>query len=101
MALTRLQKHGGATPAATGLLPEHPLGNPAGHPSADKPNIFSLYEDNIGSLAPILAEEMKEAEERYPWEWIREAFRIAAVENKRNWRYVAGILRRWGAGRER
>ena len=97
LALTRLQKHEGATPAATGLLPEHLLGNPAGHPAADKPNIFSLYEDNIGSLAPILAEEMKEAEERYPWEWIREAFRIAAVENKRNWRYVAGILRRWGA----
>ena len=97
LALTRLQKHREATPAATGLLPEHPLRNPAGHPAADKPNIFSLYEDNIGSLAPILVEEMKEAEERYPWEWIREAFRIAVVENKRNWRYVAGILRRWGA----
>ena len=70
-------------------------------PELERPNIFALYEDSIGSLSPLLAEELKEAEERYPEPWVREAFGIAVAENKRNWRYVAGILRRWTAeGRE-
>ena len=66
-------------------------------PKLEKPNIFSLYEDSIGSLAPLLAEELKEAEGRYPETWLREAFTIAVAENKRSWRYVTGILRRWTA----
>jgi DnaD/phage-associated family protein len=64
---------------------------------AAKPNIFALYEDNIGTLSPILADELKEAEERYPWSWINEAFQIAVLTNKRNWRYISGILRRWSS----
>jgi len=70
-------------------------------PEAEKRNIFALYEDSIGSLSPLLAEELKEAEGRYPEPWLREAFGIAVAENKRSWRYVSGILRRWTAeGRE-
>ena len=74
-----------------------PADNSGELPDRTKPNIFVLYEDNIGSLSPILAEELKEAESRYSWQWIREAFQIAASENKRSWRYIAGILRRWAA----
>ena len=74
-----------------------PADNSGELPDRNKPNIFALYEDNIGSLSPILAEELKEAESRYSPAWIREAFRIAVSENKRNWRYIGGILRRWGA----
>ena len=66
-------------------------------PDLEKPNIFALYEDSIGSLSPLLAEELKEAEGRYPKAWLREAFTIAVAENKRSWRYVSGILRRWTA----
>ena len=66
-------------------------------PTLEKPNIFALYEDSIGSLSPLLAEELKEAEGRYPEPWLREAFSIAVAENKRSWRYVSGILRRWTA----
>ena len=70
-------------------------------PALERRNIFALYEDSIGSLSPLLAEELKEAEERYPEPWVREAFGIAAAENKRSWRYVSGILKRWTAeGRE-
>ena len=63
----------------------------------EKPNIFALYEENIGMLSPILAEELKEAEQRYPRTWVEDAFEIAVNENKRSWRYIAGILRRWAA----
>lgn len=62
-----------------------------------RPNIFALYEDTIGMLSPIVAERLKEAEDRYPPGWIREAFEIAALENKRNWQYVDAILKRWGS----
>ena len=61
----------------------------------DRPNIFVLYEQNIGSLTPLLTEELKEAESVYPWPWIEEAFRIAVSLNHRSWRYIARILERW------
>ena len=66
-------------------------------PADTRPNIFALYEDIIGTFGGIMAEELKEAEERYPKNWIAEAFRIAARENKRSWSFVSAILRRWAA----
>ena len=66
-----------------------------------RPNIFALYEQNIGLLTRMLAEELMEAEAAYPEVWIEEAFRIAVESNKRNWRYIKAILGRWAAeGRE-
>ena len=59
------------------------------------PNVFALYEENIGSITPLIAEELQEAEQRFPLEWVREAMREAVSANKRSWRYVEGILRRW------
>lgn len=64
---------------------------------AEQPNIFVLYEQNIGLLQPIIAEELQEAERAYPQEWIQEAFRIAVENNVRNWKYVRRILERWAA----
>ncbi len=61
----------------------------------ERPNIFVLYEQNIGLLPPMIAEELREAERQYPADWIADAFREAAALNKRNWRYVAAILKRW------
>lgn len=72
-------------------------GSLADAPVGARPNIFALYEDNVGSISPLLAEQLKEAEQVYPWAWVSEAFEIAATENKRSWRYIAGILRRWAA----
>lgn len=61
----------------------------------ERPNIFVLYEQNIGLLSPLIAEELKEAADRYPAEWIEAAFREAVLYNKRNWKYIRAILRRW------
>ena len=66
-----------------------------GEPPERKANIFTLYEENIGMLTPLLAEEMKEAEQNYPWSWVEEAFKIAVGHNKRSWRYIDATLRRW------
>lgn len=66
-----------------------------------RPNIFVLYEQNIGPLTPLLAEELMEAEETYPAAWIEDAFRESVELNKRSWRYIVRILERWAAeGRE-
>jgi len=66
-----------------------------------RPNIFVLYESNIGALTPILREKLMEDEQTYPPEWIEDAIREAVELNKRSWRYVQRILERWAAeGRE-
>ena len=62
-----------------------------------RPNIFVLYEQNIGLLQNIIADELREAEREYPAEWIEEAFRLAAEANVRRWSYVRAILERWAA----
>ena len=69
--------------------------------TAEQPNIFTLYEENIGMLAPMIAEELKAAEQLYPASWIDDAFREAVSRNKRNWKYIEAILKRWDSeGRE-
>jgi DnaD/phage-associated family protein len=62
-----------------------------------QPDIFTLYEQNIGMLTPMIAEELGEAEKLYPEKWIRDAIKEAVSLNKRNWRYIAKILERWSA----
>lgn len=68
---------------------------PPGRPSADRPTIFALYEQNIGLLTPLIAEELAECARRYPREWIEDATREAVAYNRRSWRYVRRILERW------
>ncbi len=58
-------------------------------------NIFTLYEENVGQLTPLVVEELEEAEKEYPLQWIEEAFKEAGALNKRNWRYISRILERW------
>ncbi len=59
------------------------------------PDIFTLYEQNVGMLTPMIAEELREAEGLYPEAWIRDAIKEAVSLNKRSWRYIARILENW------
>jgi DnaD/phage-associated family protein len=61
----------------------------------ERPNIYRLYEQNIGPLTPMIAESLKEAAREYPAQWIVEAIGIAVEANKRSWRYIEKILDRW------
>ncbi len=60
-----------------------------------KPNLFALYEKNIGPLTPILAETLEDAEKEYPADWLEDAIKIAVKKNVRNWQYIEAILRSW------
>jgi DNA replication protein len=59
------------------------------------PDIFTLYEQNIGMLTPLIADELRDAEKLYPAAWIRDAIKEAVLRNKRNIKYIAKILERW------
>jgi len=61
----------------------------------ERPNIFALYEQNIGPLTPLLSEMLRDAENSYPADWIADAVKIAVENNKRSWRYVEAILKSW------
>ncbi len=61
----------------------------------ERPNVFVLYEQNIGPLTPLIADELRDAEQTYPMSWIEEAIQLAVENNVRKWRYVQAILERW------
>jgi DNA replication protein len=63
----------------------------------EPPDIFTLYEQNIGMLTPRIADELRDAEQLYPQEWIRDAINEAVDLNKRSWRYIERILENWSA----
>jgi DNA replication protein len=63
----------------------------------ESPSIYALYEENIGAITPLIADDLKDADQRYPPRWIAEAFREAVSLNKRSWRYISSILSRWEA----
>lgn len=61
----------------------------------EQPNIFRLYEENIGPLTPLIADALKDAEEIYSAEWIADTIDLAVRNNKRSWKYCEAILKRW------
>ncbi len=63
--------------------------------TVERSNIFTLYEQNIGSLTPLIADELRDAERNFPDNWLKEAMRLAVENNARSWRYVLAILERW------
>jgi DnaD/phage-associated family protein len=75
-----------------------PLEPPIVRVRAQRASIYSLYEQNIGLLTPLLAEQLAEAERRYPPDWIEAAFTEAVDHNKRSWSYVRRILESWEQG---
>ncbi len=61
----------------------------------NRPNIFVLYEQNIGMMTPLIADQLRDMEKSYPPDWIDEAFNLAVASNKRRLRYILAILKRW------
>ncbi len=63
--------------------------------TVDRPNLFIMYEQNIGMMTPLIADQLRDIEKSFPPEWIDEAFDIAVSRNKRALRYIHAILKRW------
>jgi DNA replication protein len=63
----------------------------------DRPTVFRLYEQNVGPMTPLLAQQLIKATQTYPLDWIEDAITEAVAYNRRNWRYIARILENRGA----
>lgn len=61
----------------------------------ERPNVFKLYEENIGPLTPLIADALKDAEETYSDVWVAEAIELAVKNNKRHWKYCEAVLKHW------
>jgi len=70
---------------------------PEATPGEEPSDIFTLYEQNIGMLTPMIADELREAEKLYPVIWIKDAIKEAVTHSKRKWSYISAILERWSA----
>ncbi|MGG0219889.1 DnaD domain protein [Bacillus mycoides] len=57
--------------------------------------VYKFYEQNISSLSPYIAKELKEWMQRVSGDKVLEALKIAFEHNKRTLAYVKGILRNW------
>lgn len=64
-------------------------------PATERPGIFRLYEENIGTITPLIGDRLVAAAETYPHRWIEDAVREATERNRRNWRYIERILQNW------
>lgn len=56
---------------------------------------FKLYQQNIGLLTPIVADQLRSLEQDFPEEWLCEAIEISVSNNKKSLAYIRGILNRW------
>lgn len=63
--------------------------------ASDPPNVFRMYEQNIGPLTPMIADQLTLAAGEFPATWIEDAIGEAVSYNKRNWRYILRILENW------
>lgn len=61
----------------------------------ERPNVYKLYEDNIGALTPLIIDDLKDTAAEFGVEWLTEAIEISVTMEKRNLRYIRAILERW------
>lgn len=75
-----------------------PQSAPAAQQQSDYAQVCQAFEDNgFGMLSVILSEQIADMLEEYPLSWILSAMRISVGANKRQLRYVNGILKKWRA----
>jgi DNA replication protein len=60
-----------------------------------RPNLYEVYEQNIGAITPMIGEKIKDIQQTYPSSWFIDAVRIAVERNKRSLVYVESIIKRW------
>jgi len=58
-------------------------------------DIFTAYEENIGGLTPMIAEQIKDWEDNYNHAWIIEAIEAAVKQEVRKSSYINAILKNW------
>ncbi len=57
--------------------------------------VYEAYQNNIGNLTVHLSDVIGSAIEEFSASWVLDAIKLAAEREKRNWRYIDGILKNW------
>ena len=60
-----------------------------------KLDAVTFYEQNVGQVTPLVAENIHAALEAHPEDEVMLAIRKAVEANARSWNYIAAILNRW------
>ena len=58
-------------------------------------SLIKLYEENIGIITPISAEQLKDIADKYSPDWFKDAVAEAVKANVRKLSYIESILERW------
>lgn len=69
--------------------------SPPPPPDPSEKNIYRFYSDEIGTITPMVSDDLQLAEKEYPAGWIEDAIREAVNHNARSWKYCETILKRW------
>ena len=89
------------TPSTSEVDVNVPINDPLNHEDdvrrAEFAEIARAYESEIGALTAMIADELQDAADTYPHQWILDAIHESAIQNKRGWKYCLAILRRWKA----
>lgn len=67
----------------------------AGAREETPPNAFTVWEQNITLLTPLIADSIRDALAHYPPDWVEDAIRETALSGGKSWRYADSILNRW------
>jgi DnaD/phage-associated family protein len=80
------------------VVPEpEQLPAPVEEPLPPRPNIYTLYEQELGALTPMLAQMLDLIDKEYPAGWFKDAVKEAKQSSSRgvSLKYVDAILKRW------
>ena len=59
--------------------------------------VYTLFENEIHQLTPLISEEINKAIDTYPHDWILDAIKESAKNGVRKWKYINAILESWKA----
>ncbi len=60
----------------------------------ERPNVFTLYEQNIGPLTPMVADNLRDLSADHGEALLAEAIRIAVQNNVRKMAYIESVIKR-------
>lgn len=60
-----------------------------------RPTVYHLYEENIGALTPLVADDLKDTEAEFGSEALADAIHYAVTAEKRSMRYIRAVLEGW------
>lgn len=66
-----------------------------------RPNIYRVFEQEIGALTPSIADALEDAVDEFTEPWVVDALKECAARGARNWKYAHAILKNWKASGRR